>query len=168
MQGIIEKEATSVVTWAEFARLRPDLADAGRGLLYFFGPGLGLIGTVRRDGGPRMHPFCPTLAGEGLYAFIAPSPKLNDLLRDGRFALHSNPLPDNDDSFFVRGRAARRDDPELRQAVEKVFFAGLGLDKPWPGFEQEMLFELLLETCLLTRTPGHGGPYTHTVWKAPA
>src|SRR6266545_6973317 len=115
----------AAVTWAEFARLRPDMAEAGRELIYFFGPGLGLIATVRKDGGPRMHPFCPCLARDGLYAFIARSPKLNDLLRDGRFALHSNPLPDNDDAFFITGRADKREDPELRRAVEKVYFAGL-------------------------------------------
>ena len=158
----------AVVTWAEFAHQRPDLAKAGRELLYFFGPGLGLIGTAGKDGGPRMHPFCPCLALDGLYAFIIASPKRTDRLRDGRFALHSNPLPDNDNAFYITRRAEKREDPELRRAVEKVYFAGLGRDTPWPGFEQETLFELLIETCLLTRTPGHGGPYTHTVWKAPS
>jgi len=127
---------------------------------------LGLSAPCARTAGRACIPSAPCLALDGLYAFIVSSPKLNDLLRDGRFALHSNPLPDNDDAFYVTGQAVRREDRELRQAVEKVYFAGLGFEKPWPGFEHEMLFELLIETCLLTRTPGHGGPYTHTVWKA--
>jgi hypothetical protein len=155
----------NLVTWAELARRRPDLAKAGRELLYYFGPGLGLLGTVRKDGGPRLHPICPVLTDDGLYAFIGPTPKLNDLLRDGRYALHSNPPPNNDDAFYVTGKAERREAPQLRSAVESVYFAGLGVE-PWPGFEDEMLFELLVESCLLTRTPGHGGPYDHTVWSA--
>ena len=151
----------------DFARQRPDLAEAGRELFYFFGAGLGLLSTVRRDGGPRLHPVCPVIAGDGFYVFVLPSPKLNDLLRDGRYALHNNPPADNDDAFYVTGRAERRQDPVLRRVVEAEYFAGLKLDKPWPGFENEVMFELLIETCLLTRTPGHGPPYTHTVWKAP-
>jgi hypothetical protein len=127
---------TNLVTWAELKQHRPDLADAGRELLYFYGPGLGMLATVRKDGGPRLHPICPALTDDGLYAFIGLTPKLNDLLRDGRYALHSNPLPNNDDAFYVTGRAARRDDPQLRAAVESVYFAGLGVE-PWPGFEDE-------------------------------
>jgi hypothetical protein len=41
-----------VLSWAEFQRLRPDLAEAGRRLLYQFGVGLGFLATVRADGGP--------------------------------------------------------------------------------------------------------------------
>jgi hypothetical protein len=157
-----------LLTWGEFARERSDLAAAGGELLYFYGPGLGFLGTVRKDGGPRLHSICPVIAEDGLYAFIGKTPKLGDLIRDGRFALHSNPLPDNDDAFYVSGRAERRTNPELRAAVAKVYFEGLKLDTPWPGFEDEAFFELLIESCLLTMTPGHGGPYNHTLWKAPA
>jgi hypothetical protein len=157
-----------MLTWGEFRRLQPDLAEAGRGMLYYFGPGLGMLATVRRDGGPRLHPICPVLAGEGLYAFIIPSPKRHDLLRDGRYALHSQPPPENDDAFSVTGRAEPRPDDGLRRSVAAVYLAGLGRAEPWPGFEHETLFELLVEGCLLTRTPGHGPPYQHTVWRIPA
>ena len=157
-----------MLTWGEFARERADLAAAGRELMCFFGLGLGFLGTVRKDGGPRLHPICPVITGEGLYAFIGRTPKLGDLLRDGRYALHSNPLPDNDDAFYVTGRAEHRTEAALRSAVSAVYFEGLKLDAPWPGFEDETFFELLIAGCLLTRTPGHGGPYNHTIWRAPA
>src|SRR2546428_14025687 len=78
-----------VVLWGDFRRLRPDLAEAGRRLLYQFGVGLGFLGTVRGDGGPRIHPICPLLTDDGLYAFLAPSLKRDDLRRDPRYALHS-------------------------------------------------------------------------------
>jgi hypothetical protein len=153
-----------MLTWGEFARAQPDLATAGRELIYHFGPGLGFIATIRSDGGPRMHPICPVVTDHGLYAFIIPSPKLADLKRDGRYALHSQPMPDNDDAFYVTGRAIQRSNPTLREEVEVAYFTGLGV-QPRPGSEEEAFFELLIETCLVTRTPGHGGPYQHTVWK---
>ena len=37
-------------TWAQFAALRPDLAEPGRALLYLVGVGLGYLTTTRSDG----------------------------------------------------------------------------------------------------------------------
>lgn len=65
----------------EFAARRPDLADAGRELFYQYGVGLAFLATTRPGGGPRVHPMCPLLTAEELYAFIVPSPKRNDLHR---------------------------------------------------------------------------------------
>src|SRR5262245_36885516 len=36
--------------WSEFAAEAPDMAEAGRALLYQFRVGLGYLATVRRDG----------------------------------------------------------------------------------------------------------------------
>ena len=52
-----------------------------------------------------MHPFCPIVAEGGLYAFLVPSPKREDLRRDGRYSMHSFPCEDNEDAFYVVGRA---------------------------------------------------------------
>src|SRR4051794_7341702 len=71
------------VRWAELEAQAPELAAAGRRLLYQFGLGLGFLATVRPNGGPRLHPFCPIVAEGGLWGFIAPSPKQHDLRRDG-------------------------------------------------------------------------------------
>src|SRR3954449_11613870 len=73
----------SMASWAELEAARPDLAAAGRALLYQVGVGLAFLGTVRRDGGPRLHPMCPLLTPDAMYAFIVPSPKQTDLRRDG-------------------------------------------------------------------------------------
>src|SRR5207249_2764082 len=76
--------------WNEFAAESPAVAENGRALIYQFRVGLGYLATIRKDGGPRVHPVCPVIANGGLYVFIGnQSPKLHDLLRDGRFALHS-------------------------------------------------------------------------------
>ncbi len=158
-----------MLTWREFRRIRPDLADAGRALLYQFGVGLAFLATVRRDGGPRVHPMCPVITDEGLYAFIVPSPKRYDLLRGGRYAMHAFPPAQNEDAFYFTGGAAAPPDRTLRQSIAQVFLDERRLDSPPPGFEQERLFEFLIDGCLLTRTTGHGDyDPKHTVWKASA
>jgi len=96
-----------MVTWGELRSSRPDLADLGRHLLYQFGVGLAFLATVGRDGAPRVHPFCPLLTEADLFAFLVPSPKRDDLLRDGRYAMHSFPCPDNEDAFYLAGRGNR-------------------------------------------------------------
>ena len=50
-----------MLTWSEFAAREPELAASGRSLLYQYGVGLAFLGTVRRDGGPRLHPMCPIM-----------------------------------------------------------------------------------------------------------
>jgi hypothetical protein len=78
-----------MVTWGELRSSRPDLADAGWQLLYRVGVGLAYLATVGRDGAPRVHPFCPLITEVDLFAFLVPSPKREDLLRDHRYSMHS-------------------------------------------------------------------------------
>ena len=156
-----------MLTWSEFRDAEPDLAEAGRALLYQFGGvGLAFLATVRADGGPRMHPMCPVLVPEGLFGLIEPSPKLQDLRRDPRCALHSFPPAQNEDAFYVTGRVELPADPALREAVDRAFLAERHLDRPPPGFEDQTLVEFRVGTCLLTRTTGHGDwAPKHTVWR---
>src|SRR6266849_6708456 len=110
--------------WSEFADEKPDMAEAGQALIYQFRVGLGYLATVRKDGGPRVHPGCPVIPHGGLYVFIGnQSPKVHDLLRDRRFALHSFPLPEVDDEFYVSGRATRVDDAQVRKIVYDTYTA---------------------------------------------
>ncbi len=156
-----------MATWADLEEQRPDLAEAARGLLYQFSVGLGFLATVRPDGGPRVHPICPILFEHRLMAFIVPSPKLEDLRRDGRYALHGFPPEANEDAIYLTGRARVLDDPDLRTAVSQHFVdERTVITVPPPGPEQELV-ELDVDTLLLTRTTGHGDPDPqHTVWKA--
>jgi len=52
----------AVARWEDLERQAPELAGHGRRLLYQFGLGLGFLATIRPDGGPRLHPFCPIVA----------------------------------------------------------------------------------------------------------
>ena len=148
--------------------MEPDLAAWGRGLLYQFGVGLAFIATVRTDGGPRTHPIRVVIRDEGLFSFLIPSPKQRDLLRDGRYALHSYPCPDNEDAFYLIGHAALVDGrPELRRELARQFVSEMSIDFAIDLLDRQFLFEHLIERCLQTRTKGHGDPDpVHTVWHA--
>jgi hypothetical protein len=147
-----------VARWESFAAQAPELAEAGRRLLYQFGVGLGFLATVRPDGGPRLHPMCPILAEGGLYTFLVPSPKRNDLVRDPRYALHSFPPAEVDDEFYVTGRARRIDDPDLRTAVAATYHAEVAADHD--------LFELDVERCLHAAYRARGDwPPRYTRWR---
>jgi hypothetical protein len=148
-------------SWAEYAAAMPGMAAAGLRLLYQYGPGLGYLATVRADGAPRVHPVCPHVAEGRLWVFIGEhSPKRLDLLRDGRYALHTTGSEDVDDEFYVAGRATPVTDAAL---VERVR-AGL----PFNSEEGDNPFELTIERALLsTYGPRPSWPPVYTRWRAP-
>jgi hypothetical protein len=157
-----------MATWAELVHNRPDLASAGTALLYQHGVGLAFLGTVSGNGRPRVHPVCPLLTESGLFAFIVPSPKQSDLRRDGRYALHSFPSPDNEDAFYLSGQAYLVENISTRSALSDQFVeerAQFGVAHP---AAVDALFRFEVSSCLLTRTTGHGDPApSHVVWHAP-
>src|ERR1700722_13299349 len=145
----------------------PPPPAAGRGLFYQQGLGLGFLATVRRDGGPRVHPVCPVISAAGLHVLILPGPKRGDLRRDGRYSLHSEtyPPPREDDGFAVTGRVTETADPGPWQVVRDQVIADFG--QLWPDYDSLTLFELSLSSCLLTLTEPDGAfPKGPTVWKA--
>jgi hypothetical protein len=159
-----------MATWRELQEQRPDLASAGRELLYQVGVGLAFLATVRPDGGPRLNPMCPVLADDRVFAFIVPGPKCRDLERDGRYAMHSFPCDDNEDAFMLTGAAARVTDLELRRRLVAQFLGERSaLSMTEADLVAQTLFEFSVDRVLLTRTTGHGDPAPqHTVWAAPA
>lgn len=103
-----------MTSWKEFAEQSPELAAFGAAR---FGSGVAYLGTIREDGGPRVHPVTPII-GEQLYLFMEPtSPKGKDLQRDPRYALHCSVVDSSGDSgeFYVRGRATLTADPLIRE-----------------------------------------------------
>ena len=157
-----------MITWNEFERQQPALAGAGRAHFYQFGIGLGFLATVRPDGGPRVHPVCPVISPAGLHLSIIAGPKQGDLRRDGRFALHSetSPPPRQDDGFAVTGRATEVTDPAIMRVVRGQVRTERG-GEVWPGFDEEVIFELGIKTCLLMLTQGGGAfPAGPTIWEA--
>jgi hypothetical protein len=157
-----------MITWTEFERLQPALADAGRRQLYQIGIGLAFLATIRPNGAPRVHPVCPVISAAGLHVIIVAGPKQEDLRRDGRYALHSEtcPPPRQDDGFAIGGRARQLADPEAARVVRGQVLAERE-GKLWPGFDDEVIFELGIERCLLMLTQAEGDfPAGPTIWKA--
>ncbi len=155
------------LSWHQFESAKPDLAAAGRALLYQFGVGLAFLSTIRPDGGPRLHPICPVVASGRLTAHIIPSPKRGDLRRDGRYALHSFPADGNEDAFYCTGRAEPVSSTELVAAATAQFLSERGLADEPDGFSDGEFFELRLGRCLLTSTSGPGDWHPrHEVWAA--
>lgn len=157
-----------MATWAALLRAEPAIASKGRKLLYLAGVGIGFLGTVRRDGGPRVHAVSPILADDALFVMVIPGPKLGDLRRDNRYSLHSltSPPPNHDDAFFAAGTASERPDTALWDEVAAQLLSERDLTDRWPGFEDMVLFELELDRVLLTLThPGDGLKAGRHVWR---
>lgn len=148
--------------WADLVLARPELADAGTRLLYFHGVGLGYLATIRKDGGPRIHPVCPVVDRGGLYVFVGNhSPKVHDLRRDGRFALHSFPIPDKDDEFCLAGTTRVVNDDDERAHVHDTYTA------QGTFTTDDTLFELLPDRALHAAYAVRGSwPPTYTRWGA--
>jgi len=155
-----------MATWNDLAQQQPQLADAGRALLYQHGVGLAFMATIRPDTRPRLHPMCPLLNDDGLFAFIIPSPKQRDLLRGGWYALHSFPCPDNEDAFYVTGKAQLVENGGVRDSLGRQFVKERSqFAVPSPAID-DALFRFDVDSCLLTTTAGHGDPAPkHTIWR---
>jgi hypothetical protein len=94
-------------TWADFEKAAPGLAAAGRGRIERHG--FMLLGTIRRDGTPRISPVEVRITGGELaMCFVRGSMKERDVRRDPRVVLHS-PMLHSDDP---------NDELKLRRLVE--------------------------------------------------
>jgi hypothetical protein len=152
-----------LATWADFETATPEIAQAGKKLLYQFGVGLAYLATLRKDGAPRLHPICPTVVDGRLYALIGPTPKRADLRRDGRYALHTFPSPEVDDEFLVMGRAKFIADKSIADAVRNDLVA-----RGMTSTADEVCFEFGIERVMHAKYPGGHGtwPPKYSVWKA--
>jgi hypothetical protein len=147
-----------MVTWGRFASAAPAMARDGRRLLDRTGHGEALLITVRGDAPPQAHPISVGVVGGGLYAFILRSPKLQDLERDGRYALHAHFDPTAPHEFMIRGRV---------KAVDETTRAALAADWSWSVGEARA-FEFLIEDALYSARPtADDWPPKYTTWVSP-
>lgn len=104
------------MTWEEFQRSNPELADLGE--QRFDRTGLILLGSLRKNGWPRISPVEPLITDGQLYLGIMwQSHKALDLLRDPRCTVHSTiwDKAGTEGEFKVYGIAADVQDPEARR-----------------------------------------------------
>jgi hypothetical protein len=92
---------------------------------------------------------------------------VGDLRRDGRYSMHSFPCPDNEDAFYLSGRARLAESPTTREALATQFVQERSRFPVVPPGADDALFEFAVDSLLLTRTTGHGDPAPrHIVWHA--
>ena len=170
-----------MASWSEFeaeapelaavaARLWPGIVALGRGAPLGEEPvfTISYLASIRRDGGPRLHPFCPIIADGRLFAAIPPSsPKGWDLRRDPRCVIHALPGPD-DDELCIRATAREASDDDVRQLVRHVVSQS-GVGGMIESISHHPLFEFELDQVDVARWIDIGQPGTHAVrqqWRA--
>jgi hypothetical protein len=122
------------VRWDEFERACPELAGLARDR--FVRDQLVMVGTIRRNGSPRVSPNeCDLAAGRLFVSMMWRSKKALDLLRDPRMVVHSvtSNTDGTDGDVKIYGRAVDEREPEVREA----FRAAIGARIDWAPDEPE-------------------------------
>jgi predicted pyridoxine 5'-phosphate oxidase superfamily flavin-nucleotide-binding protein len=132
---------TAMFTWSEFEAAAPDVAAPARELIerwrYL------LVGTIRRDGTPRISPVeAHFVEGHLILVMMARSLKAADVLRDPRIVLNA-PISDPADpgaELKLRGRAVVVEDATLRQATADTIERASGWRPPdrWHFFAVDL------------------------------
>jgi hypothetical protein len=123
------------VRWDEFAAAAPELAGLGEERLR--GRELCLVGTLRRNGWPRISPVEPEFVdGELMLGMMWRSPKALDLLRDPRLVVHSvvSSRMGNEGDFKLYGRAVPVDEPERRARYRATIKARIDWEPQEPNY----------------------------------
>lgn len=133
------------MNWDAFATAVPDVAELAEAR--FRKDGLCLVGTLRRDGSPRISPCeLDFTAGELLLGMMWRSRKALDLLRDPRIVVHSviSDREGTEGDVKLYGRAIDISAPELRESYRDAIKARIG----WAPDEPEYhLFALDIESA---------------------
>lgn len=145
--------------WHDLETHDRELASIARRLLTVPGVGFGYLATVALDGSPRIHPVNPLWIDGDLAVFVVPSPKLHDLRRDGRYALHSTGAEGVDDELCVFGRATFPEDAALRARAVAAYHG--------PVADDHVLALLRIDKVLWSHfTSPPTWPPTYRVWRA--
>lgn len=134
--------------WGDFEAAASELATQARALIerYRFV----LVGTIRRDGTPRISAVeAHFVRGHLMLVMIAGTLKAGDLLRDPRILLNT-PItrPDEPDAEFkLRGRVVETQDQALREATAEAIKAESGWRPPqkWHFFSIDIEDAALIE-----------------------
>ena len=132
------------MNWSKFAEAAPDLARWGEERMK--ATGLALVGTVRKDGLPRISPVEPLIVDGQLYlGMMYRSRKALDLLRDPRCLVQTVVCNRNDpaEDLKLRGRAAEITDPGAVERYCRALYAAIN----WCPDGQFHLFALEIESA---------------------
>ncbi len=132
------------MTWSEFEKVAPEIAQLGEER--FDRSGLVLVGTVRKDGSPRISPVEPLITqGQLLLGMMWRSKKALDLIRDPRCVVHST-ISNRDGSegeFKLRGNVVDVPDPDMRERYSEALYEKI----EWRPKEPYHLFSVDIESA---------------------
>src|SRR5207237_9980532 len=140
------------VDWRALEQAAPELAE--RGARRLRDARVALLGTLRRDGSPRISPVEPYFSeGHVIFGAMTWSLKTRDLLRDPRCVLHSAVSDPNggDGELKLYGRVNEADD-ELRDSCRE----GWWFTRP----ETATVFALDIEEATFVCWDAEGGEMT--------
>ncbi len=121
--------AAGMPGWREVETGAPEIARPGAARLS--AARIALLGTVRRDGSPRISPVEPYLVnGRLLVGAMTWSAKAADIRRDPRYALHSTVTgPDSGEGELKLHGCAVEADPGIRADVADAWWSTQPQDK---------------------------------------
>ena len=150
------------MTWEDFKLDSPELAALGEER--FEGIGLALLGTLSKNGWPRISPVEPLFAHGQLYlGMMYGSRKARDLLRDPRCTVHSatSKRDGSEGDFKVYGRVTEVHDLDERRRYCDSLYQKIG----WKPEELELhLFAMDIERVAFVEFKDE--QMTHQVWNA--
>jgi hypothetical protein len=148
--------------WADFEVAAPRLAAVGGERL--LAPGVVLVGTIRRDGSPRISPVEPfVLDGELWLSMLWRSRKAADLARDSRVLVHSivTNRDGEDGEYKVRGRCRAEEDRGVQERYADAVSAVLG----WrPDLGRVHLFSVDVDSVSYLRYDDATGDQFTVLW----
>jgi len=150
--------------WADVETQQPRLAELGRRKLG--APGVVLVGTIRRDGSPRLSPVEPLFWEGDLWLAIGwGSRKATDLSRDPRILVHSivTRRDGSEGEYKVRGRAVPEPDPAVQAPFAREVEEKLGWS---PEVGRFHLFRVDVEDITFTRWDDATNDQFVTRWPA--
>lgn len=138
--------------WKELRQRVPELASAGE--RRFADSGVVLLGSLRRDGYPRISPVEPYFVeGRLELGMMWRSTKALDLLRDPRCTVHNSQIDrkNEEGDFKLWGRARAVEDLDERERFCQVVFERIGWRPREPKFH---VFAIDVESLALIESDG--------------
>jgi hypothetical protein len=156
-----------MVTWGDFAIDQPALAARGR--VRFDATGLALIGTLRRDGSPRVSAVEPFVFEDQLaLGMMWGSMKALDLRRDPRCVVHSTVgnKDGTEGEFKVYGRAGEIGLEGGGRAIRDRYCSDLRAATGWaPEGDEWHLWFVDINQVSWFRATGAGLAHETEVWR---
>ena len=138
--------------WGEFTKAAPEIAKSAETLLDK--TGVLILGSLRKDGSPRISPVEFVFVDGDLQLGMMPrSFKVLDLRRDPRCSIHSTVTDrmSTDGEFKAHGRAVDIQDPKIRKRYGETLYEKIGWNPEGMDFG---LFSIELETAAFFSTEG--------------